>query len=472
MSNTWQKRKADTIEERFGLLDKETSPRYKLQPVWQEGRGKLPEPFKGLTAIGITSGIGSMLVGARDLGFQVRGNVEWRDYYRYKGAEDRSTFIENFPGAFMARGMDDVASSLLDEGLTFAAGHPECGRYSTLSFSVAGGTYQEDRAGDVSDLPLFLKMVARLRPRFFLMDDLPASFGPLPMAEYVRLLPDYDLFPEWISNWGYGNIQKFRDRMFIVGALKAERFVFVPGEAEHSRVLKDDIGDLREIDPEDPISNHAQVELDYHPGRYVNMNFYGHRPSWRDIKHSNRDLKPNLPYVTPEGVEKIRPGTRSPDWDSYCPVLSGGFNPLHPHRGLPLTIRERARIQGFPDDFVFHYDLEGPYRKVWEPYCSDGQRGIKQTGKAMPLQFCTYVAAQVKAHVLGSPFKASGRRLLKPNALVDQAKRDFCRLSGYADWKRAHEHCWLGEAPDFYKPKDTGRSRQRPRGPRRSDPLL
>ena len=35
-----------------------------------------------MKVIGITSGIGSMLLGAQQLGMQVMGNIEWRPYYR------------------------------------------------------------------------------------------------------------------------------------------------------------------------------------------------------------------------------------------------------------------------------------------------------------------------------------------------------------------------------------------------------
>lgn len=444
--SSWQHRKADTDEERFGLLDDPKMRKYKKQPVFQDPVGDLPsmQPF---TAFGITSGIGSMLAGAKDLGFTVVGNVEWRDYYRYRPESiEKSTFTENFPGAFMARGLDDVPKNMLPGSIDFAAGHPECGRYSSLSHSVALGNYQESRGQDVSDIPMFLRLVAELRPRFFLMDDLPASFDAFPMEKYIQLLPDYDLYPEWVSNWGYGNIQKYRNRMFIVGALKTEEFSFTPGEAEHSRVLSDDIADLMNFGAGD-LFNHAFVDPDFVPGRYVNMRFHGDRPSWGELFDLFKDLEwgKNLKYYSPSGEQKVRPGTNNPKWDGFCPVLSGGYNPIHPLARRPLTIRERARIQGFPDDFLFYHDEEGPDREVWEPYNSDGQRGIKQTGKAMPLQFCTFVADQVKHHMEGKPFEATGHRVLKPNPKVDQAKQDFCVLSGYADQAGACSKCWLKE---------------------------
>ena len=333
-----------------------------------------------------------------------------------------------------------------------------CGRYSSLSHSVVAGNgqYQATRGEDVSDLPMFLKLVAELEPRFFLMDDLPDSFGPLPMSEYIKILPGYDLFPEWISNWGYGNIQKHRNRMFIVGAKKSEGFVFVPGEEEHGLVLRDAISRFLEV-PAAGAPNHAFVDPAFVPGRYVNMRWYGERSSWGDLAElfKTGDWGKNLKYYSPAGEQKVRPGTTNPKWDGFCPVLSGGYNPIHPIRRSPLSIRERAAIQGFPDDFLFHHDEEGPFREVWEPYNSDGQRGIKQTGKSMPLQFTTYVAAQVQAFINRDTFATTGKRILKPNPKVTKAKEDFCRLSGYSNQAGACKQCWhRAECPLFLELKD------------------
>jgi len=447
-SNTWQHR-TGTDEERFGLLDDPKRLKYRKAPVFIEPVGSLPD--RELIAVGLTCGVGSLLVGAKQLGYKVTGNFEWRDYYRYMPlTTKKSTFTENFPGAFIARGTRDIPKDLMPGRIDFAAGHPECGRYSSLSHSVTKGTYKETRKGDVSDIPLFLKLIALLRPRFFLMDDLPESFVPMPISEYIKLLPDYDLFPEWISNWGYGNIQKRRTRMFMVGSLKKEKFVFRAGEEVHERTLKDEIKDLIKFDQDD-IANHANVDLDYRPGRYVNLRSYGDHPSWREIRDSNQNWRQNLRYYTPDGEVKIRPGTFSPDWEGFCPVLSGGFNPVHPLRRLPLSIRERARIQGFPDDFIFYSDEDGPYRQIWEPYNSDGQRGIKQTGKAMPIQFGRFVADQVKHHIEGKGFKVTGRRLAGENEKVSKAKLSFCTLSGYADQDKACRSCWLTSKCEIYK---------------------
>jgi DNA (cytosine-5)-methyltransferase 1 len=63
---------------------------------------------------------------------------------------------------------------------------------------------------------------------------------------------------------------------------------------------------------------------------------------------------------------KSDPITRSYklDWDGHCPTLRAGtgpdrgsfqaVRPLHPGKGRVITVREAARLQGFPDWFVFH----------------------------------------------------------------------------------------------------------------------
>lgn len=55
-----------------------------------------------------------MLIGARDAGFEVVGNIEWRKYYHARDEQGRNTFTENFPGAFLVNKIDDLTPEQLE----------------------------------------------------------------------------------------------------------------------------------------------------------------------------------------------------------------------------------------------------------------------------------------------------------------------------------------------------------------------
>lgn len=530
-----------------------------------------------MRAVGFTCGIGSMLLGARNAGFDIVGNIEWRKYYSKPDAAGRSTFKENFRKAFMVEKSSDLADDLVRSitGIELALGHPEshpdlpvftnhgwkrvrdiqvgnfvlthmgrfrqvaavhrskptedtdriticvpepivlagnhplrmrdgswkkavdirisdqimfltddgndgfkpaqvmslshdkfdpneplydlsvdedhsyvadgfvvhnCGNFSNLNANRAAVT-------DPGDIPLYVDMVARFKPRFFVMDDLPKSFIAYSMQAYAERLPDYDLYPEWISNWGYGNVQKQRNRMFMIGALKGEGYAFVPGEAAHKKTVADIIGDLWEGENPQPgrnyPPNHDVHTLTENCAKGLHLKHQGHRATWGEMRdYVLNELKEGGPitYIGPEGKEMTRVGSYKGHWHGNAHVLTGGISGFHPLRGVPYTIRERARLQGFPDDFVF-YGTELDAQGRWNH--DRNMHMVRQTGKAMPVQFCEFVSAQVKAHIEGRDLAPTRTRVLQPNEYISQAKSWYCANVGYADQAKACASCWL-----------------------------
>lgn len=294
---------------------------------------------------------------------------------------------------------------------------------------------------DPTDIPLFVDMVARVKPRFFVMDDLPKSFIAFPLSEYVKRLPEYDLFPEWVSNHGYGNPQKQRKRMFMIGALKTENFVFRPGEFRHSVTVKDVIGDL--FKKEGSLPNHEKHDDAALCAKALHLHHHGHRATWKELAAYVNEAPPGttIKYHRLDGGVSTRIGTYKGHWEGPAHVMTGGLSALHPLRGNPFSVRERARIQGFPDDFVF-YGTVLDKRGRW--IHDKNMHMIRQTGKAMPIQFNEYVAKQIHAHILGEEFKCSNERVLPDDSYVNQAKRWYCETIKYGrNQERACEACWM-----------------------------
>lgn len=393
---------------------------------------------KQFTAVGFTCGVGSLLVGAQKAGFKVLGNIEWRKYYHYKDPEGRNTFTENFPGALWKNSINDLTDEELEmmTGADIALGHPDCGNYSILN-------QHKDRVKDPGDIPVFIELIQKLRPRFFVQDNLPKSLMGVSMLEWAEALPEYDLFPEWVSNYHYGNIQKSRKRFFMIGALKSEKFAFCPGEFEHNKTLAEVLEGVEGLPNQNP-------HVSSGPCGKVRMNTsgkkYGEKTdqfdpggTWESFKKYFED-KPDghvMLYVTKEGVIRRRMGTSKGYTNGHSHLLDGSSPLTNPMTNLPFTMRERCRIQGLPDDFVI----------VGEklPYNHEKNTAlIKQTGKCMPIQFGRYVSEQIYDHITGNlkyPWVPS--RMIKPNPIIDDAKQWYCNNVGYSNQEAACAFCWI-----------------------------
>ena len=392
-----------------------------------------------LRALGMTCGIGSMLIGARAAGFSVVGNIEWRRYYH------TGTFEKNFPGAFMKLRRNLLTSAELKSihGIDLVMGHPECGNFSNLNTSKRRSELKK-MAGDI---PMFIDGVADIRPRFFVMDDLPGSLAAFPIEEYNRRLPDYDLYWEWISNYNYGNTQLYRRRFFLVGSLRTENFVFRAGEFDHNGKLIDVIKDLPKKDV---------VGINHTHKKPSDIVFHGWRDWHLGIKTKDKMITYGqlgehfgkfgpgscIEYTNLKGEVHRRPGYCKIKLNHFSPTMTGGGSALHNHFRedtlLPLTMRERARIQGVPDDFIFLPLDINDYKSESAVY--------KQIGKFMPVQFCEYVSKQIMAHMKGKEFKkATDRRIIKANPDIDEAKQKYCSSVGYSNQKGACAACWMAE---------------------------
>ena len=168
------------------------------------------------------------------------------------------------------------------------------------------------------------------------------------LLEFAEKVTKYDIHWTTLNAVDFG-IPQFRERVFLVGFAKKTRFEFPsiptgPGAKEliaegmlktPSRWALQDVEGL----PNHRIRPHGSRVR----GRYANVT-QGSRDS---TDHSDR-----IHSELPSGTVLVRSGA------------GGGRPHIHPTEHRVLTVREAARLQSFPDWYVFRGTNTSQYRQV------------------------------------------------------------------------------------------------------------
>ena len=166
----------------------------------------------------------------------------------------------------------------------------------------------------------------------------------------------------------YG-VPQVRQRLLFVGvkcnAGLAAEYIFPDGEFKDAhRTVRDAIADLPCLD-----NNETKDSYDAHPQTEFQklMRGVSKKLSVKKPKQLSNHTAPNHPQETVDKISKTEPGTPMYakfkqrirlQWESPSPTqLAGGIRPQfqfgHPAQPRGLSIRERARIQTFPDSYIF-----------------------------------------------------------------------------------------------------------------------
>jgi DNA (cytosine-5)-methyltransferase 1 len=210
----------------------------------------------------------------------------------------------------------------------------------------------------------YARLVNELKPKFFLLENV-AVFGQSRGRPYLKMLSetlgDYEFFPNFYNSADYGLAQT-RKRFIVVGRRKDIRVKFrIPAPtAKKWRTVGEALDGLPE--PPEDFTDHPDWFNHCRPRTSaINIKRFSFVPQgggWQDIPERLR-----LPCH-----RKISPGDGGGwwsdvygrlEWDGQCPTLTCGFASFtrgrygHPIQNRSLTPREAARLQGFPDEFVF-----------------------------------------------------------------------------------------------------------------------
>ena len=172
---------------------------------------------------------------------------------------------------------------------------------------------------------------------------------------------DYTVSVQLLNAADYG-VPQTRQRLIFVGVKNNTRFekpyVFPRGEfINHPLTVRDAISDLPSLDNGETCTEYSidpQTDYQKQMRQNVGTRLYNHSAPKHPVETVKRirDTSPGEPMYN-GFKQRIRL-----NYDMPSPTqLAGGIRPQfqfgHPEQPRGLSIRERARIQSFPDDYVF-----------------------------------------------------------------------------------------------------------------------
>ena len=295
----------------------------------------------GIAAVDLFSGCGGMSLGFERAGFDIRAAFD-------KWGPAIDVYRKNFEHPIFEQDLSDVdvsAKEVLNFKPALIFGGPPCQDFSTAGF-------QDESRGRAALSVSFAEIVARVKPRWFVMENVATIKNTDAFKTVCSLYRDagYGLTCK-VLDAAYCGVPQTRKRMFIVGGYdEPENFledILTSGLSDTPMSIRDYLGDSLGID------HYFRVPTNY---------------SRRGI------FSIDEPSMTIRAVDRpIPPGYKGNPNDSA---------PISEARAL--TPKERSYIQTFPKEFEFF----------------GGKSDINtMVGNAVPVNLAKYVASALAKYI-------------------------------------------------------------------------
>ncbi len=327
-----------------------------------------------MNLISLFSGAGGMDLGFYKAGFRTIVANEW-------DKKITPTFRANFPDVELIEGdIRKIDSSALPDNIIGIIGGPPC-----QSWSEAGTLKGiEDRRGQL--FYEYIRIIRDKRPVFFVAENVSGMLAARhrkAVQEFISLFEDigYNVNLKLLNAKDFG-VAEDRERVFFIGFRKDVNIPFFtyPTPLDCRLTLKDVIWDLKDsaipakeknkTNGDDCIvANHEYYIGSYSPIFMSRNRVRGWDEPGFTVQASGRQcqLHPQAPKMENIGLNRFR------------------FIPGCEHLYRRMSVREVARIQGFPDNFQFIYN--------------DVDYGYKMVGNAVPVNLAYSVALQIKIYL-------------------------------------------------------------------------
>lgn len=349
-----------------------------------------------LTGVSLFTGAGGMDVGFERAGIQVIFANELMK-------EAAATYNENHSQDVMVN--DDI-NNVIDtlnqyHGADFVFGGPPC-----QGFSVAGKMNPDDERNKL--IFTFLDVVEKVQPRAFVMENVKA-LGLLEKWKPIRYKfltktreLGYLCNPFVLNATDFGVSQK-RERVFFIGIRDGGDPFFehnmkelLQQQKKEAPIIRDLLSSLGKAGTDiNPDTCTAKITFATNPvmrkSPYAGMYFNGQGRPMNVDGYSNTLPASMGGNKTPFVDEEYLYGDATEDWvvEYHRGLMDGAITPQFkeaPSRLRRITIAEAARIQSFPDEYVF---------------CGNKGRIYTQIGNAVPCKLAEAVAKAVVTYLQG-----------------------------------------------------------------------
>lgn len=311
--------------------------------------------------IDLFSGAGGLSLGFKQAAFRIILSIEM-------DKDASGTMRRNFPeGIHFEKRMEDVSGAEIAEATKGKRIHVICGGPPCQGFSVAGLRNPQDPRNQL--FREFIRIVKRVKPWYVVMENVPGILTMEKGRVYKEVLRQFDGagYPDMsvriMEAAAYG-VPQLRTRAIFIGNKFGQKNPY-PKEQYKSReykTIESAIDDLKDL-PFDPKTNHHWTRHSKKMGERIAKigpggSLYGsYRDAWK------RQYK-DAPAMT---IKENHGG---------CHV--------HYEKNRVLSVREMARLQTFPDSFLF---------------CGTHKRGYWQVGNAVPCLLAKNVALALRPNL-------------------------------------------------------------------------
>ena len=246
----------------------------------------------------------------------------------------------------------------------------------------------------------FLKFVEEFNPSAVIVENV-SGIAKAKEGYFLKTISNeisklgYKVHTNLINSAEYG-VPQTRRRFFFVGVKKKYEWLFPP--KTHSRENFNTVGDAILGDLPPLKNNQSKNSYKSAPKNPLQLGLR------KDCKELTNHLSPNHPQATIEMIKNTKPGDpmykkfkqrirlnkNLPSPTQVCGGIRPQFQFGHPTQSRGLSIRERARIQTFPDS----YEIIGGITQ-----------GRVQTGNAVPVLVAKALSKQLKKMFEGKRLK-------------------------------------------------------------------